>query len=235
MLATGLVDAIRAELAARADPTRAPAMQAYMKSTMPFLGVAAPACHAAVVQATLGRECQSAADLADTALALWRGATHREHRYAALDLLQRPRHRHLIDLSLLPAIEEMLKSGPWWDFNDEISGHVLPPLLQRHPTEMKALLRRWAKADDLWFRRAAMLAQRGLKTGFDAVLLYDCILPSIGPGRFANEFFIRKGMGWALRERAYAAPDEVRAFCAEYADRLSPPTKREVLRVIGKR
>ncbi len=80
-----------------------------------------------------------------------------------------------------------------------------------------------------------MLAQRRLKHDFDAVLLYDCILPSLGDPRFEREFFIRKGMGWALRERSYAAPDEVRAFCAEYAERLSPLTRREALRVINGR
>ena len=87
----------------------------------------------------------------------------------------------------------------------------------------------------MWLRRAAMLSQRSLKTGFDAVLLYDTLQPSIAGGQFADEFFIRKGMGWALRERAYAAPDEVRAFCTEYADRLSPLTRREALRVLQAR
>jgi 3-methyladenine DNA glycosylase AlkD len=84
----------------------------------------------------------------------------------------------------------------------------------------------------MWLRRAAMLSQRSLKTGFDAVLLYDTLLPSIAGGQFADEFFIRKGMGWALRERSYRAPEEVRAFCAEYADRLSPLTRREALKAV---
>jgi 3-methyladenine DNA glycosylase AlkD len=110
---------------------------------------------------------------------------------------------------------------------------VLPLLLQRHPAAMKPRLRQWARGGDLWFRRAAMLAQRALKKkDFDAVLLYDCILPSVGDPQFEREFFIRKGMGWALRERSYAAPDEVQAFCNEYAARLSPLTVREALKAI---
>ncbi len=67
------------------------------------------------------------------------------------------------------------------------------------------------------------------------MLLYETILPSIGSGKFANEFFIRKGIGWALRERSYAARDEVQAFCREYARQLSPLTVREALKVIHKR
>ncbi len=101
---------------------------------------------------------------------------------------------------------------------------------------MKPLLRRWATADDLWLRRAAMLVQRSVdRCSFDAVLLYDTILPSIGTGQFADEFFIRKGIGWALRERSYAAPEEVQAFCREYAAQLSALTVREALKVIHKR
>jgi hypothetical protein len=81
-----------------------------------------------------------------------------------------------------------------------------------------------------------MLCQRGLDgLHFDAVLLYDCVLPSIGAGRFADEFFIRKGIGWALRECSYAAPEEVQAFCKEYASQVAPLTVREALKVIRKR
>jgi 3-methyladenine DNA glycosylase AlkD len=236
---TELVAALRAALRAAAQPQRAPAMQAYMKSAMPFLGVDAPLRRRTVAEVAKGRECGSASDLADTLLALWRQATQREERYAALDLLRLPRHRKLVDTRLLPVITELLQTDPWWDFNDEISGQVLPLLLLREPAPMKPLLRQWARSEDLWLRRAAMLAQRAIKgDDFDAVLLYDCILPSLqGPGAhpLAAEFFIRKGMGWALRERSYAAPAEVQAFCTEYRHRLAPLTLREALKVIKKR
>ena len=224
---------IRAGLAARADVAQAPAMQAYMKSTMPFLGVATPQRRAWVKQCCRGREAADAAALSALMLSLWREARFREERYAALDLLHLARHRKLLDLSHLPVLTELLETGPWWDFNDEISGNALQLLLQRHPAELKRLLRQWARGDDLWLRRAAMLCQRRMKSGFDPVLLYECILPSLaGASPLAHEFFIRKGMGWALRERAYQAPDEVRAFCREYGDRLSSLTQREALRVI---
>ena len=226
---------IRAGLAARADPAQAAPMQAYMKSEMPFLGVPTPARRAWVKDCCRGCECADAAALSAAMLALWRPARYREERYAALDLLHVPRHKKLLDLSHLPVLLEMLETGPWWDFNDEISGNALQLLLQRHPAELKPVLRRWAHSDKLWLRRAAMLCQRRGKGVFDAVLLYDCILPSLlGASPLATEFFIRKGIGWALRERAYQAPDEVRAFCREYGDRLSTLTAREALRVIDK-
>lgn len=225
--------AIRDGLQAAADPALAPAMQAYMKSSMPFLGVPTPARRHAVAQAVRGRACASEAALEQLVLGLWHAATHREERYAAFDLLRLPPHRALLTGALLPLARELLAGATWWDFNDELSGLLLPRLLLDDPKTMKPQLRRWARSGELWPRRAAMLTQRKLKGAqFDAVLFYDCLLPSVGDPALGREFFICKGMGWALRERAYSAPDEVRAFCAEYADRLSPLTRREALRVV---
>jgi 3-methyladenine DNA glycosylase AlkD len=164
---------------------------------------------------------------------LWRSARTREERYAAMELARIGRHAPLLGPELLPVYEQMIRDGAWWDICDDICGNALGQLLVTHPAIVKPRLRRWARGDDLWLRRAAILCQRRLKSGFDARLLYDCILPSIGDGRFAGEFFIRKGIGWALRERAYAAPDEVRAFCHEYRARLASLTLREALRVVG--
>jgi 3-methyladenine DNA glycosylase AlkD len=231
-----LVQALRSALAAQAQPDKAGPMQAYMKSALPFWGVDAPARRAVVTQQAALHPVADGQTLIDTVLQLWRSATHREERYAALDLLRRPKLRQLMDPRWLPVLQELILTGPWWDHNDEISGQALPWLLQRYPQETQRLLRQWAHSDSLWLRRAAMLSQRGLKAPhFDAVLLYDCILPSTGSSAMAGEFFIRKGMGWALRERSYAAPDEVQAFCAEYRSKLSPLTLREALRVLGKR
>ena len=211
-------------------------MQAYMKSALPFHGVPAPLRRQVVKAVAAQLPITDAEALYATVLHLWRGATHREQRYAALDLLRLPRLQKLIDLQLLPLLQECIETSPWWDHNDEISGVALGLLLQRHPQHMKPRLRQWANSPNLWFRRAAMLSQRSLGADhFDAVLLYDCILPSLRPDPLADEFFIRKGMGWALRERSYTAPEEVQAFCAEYRSRLSPLTLREALRVVNKR
>ena len=211
-----------------------------MKSALPFFGVPAPLRRQVVKAVAAQHPIGDTGALCNAVLALWRGATHRELRSAALDLLRLSRLQKLIDLLLLPVLQECIETSPWWDHNDEISGVALGLLLQRHPQQVKPVLRQWARlppsGPNLWFRRAAMLSQRSLGADhFDAVLLYDCILPSLKPDPLAAEFFIRKGMGWALRERSYAAPEEVLAFCAEYRSRLSPLTLREGLRVVNKR
>ncbi len=233
-----LVDTIRLALRAQADPIKAPAMQAYMKSAMPFLGVPRPALDHIVDDAAKAHPLNSTDELIDAMTALWRDARHREERYAAIELPTCGRaHRVLITPALLPLVENMVVTGAWWDHVDDLSGNVLAELLRAFPDEMKPLLRRWAKGDDMWLRRAAMLCQRKLRGAhFDALLFYETILPSVGTNApFADEFFIRKGIGWALRERSYAEPDEVLAFCREYDACLSPLTKREALKVVVKR
>jgi 3-methyladenine DNA glycosylase AlkD len=231
------VAALRAAFAAHADPLRAVPMQAYMKSALPFHGIAAPLRRRLQADAVRAHPLPDAAALAQAMRLLWREARHREERYAAVELPRMGRaHAKLVNLALLPLAEEMITSGRWWDWVDDLSGNLVARLLERHPAEMKAVLRRWSRSDDLWLRRAAMLAQRSVApAAFDAVLLYDTILPSLGDARFAGEFFIRKGIGWALRERSDAAPEEVQAFCREYAWQLAPLTVREAMKAIRRR
>ena len=227
-----LLACLRTTFAARADAGRAAAMQAYMKSAMPFMGLAAPSRRALTVAAVRQHPVHDTATLASTILALWRQARYREERYAAAELARTGTHRRFVTMALLPVFEELIVSGAWWDYDDELSGNAIALLLAREPAAMRAVLLRWANCDDLWLRRAAILCQRKRKAGFDAALLYQTILPSIGSAPLAREFFLRKGIGWALRERSYAAPDEVQAFCSEYAAQLSPLTVREALKAL---
>jgi len=233
-----LVLAIRRSFAAHADPARAVPMRAYMKSAMPFHGIATPLRRRLTADAVQAHPAADTAALARDMQSLWDGATRREERYAAIELPRTGRrHPRLVDLSLLPLARRLVAEGAWWDWVDDLSGNLLPRLIERDPETVHAELRAWAHGDDLWLRRAAMLAQRNLKPAlFDARLLYETILPSVGPATpLAAEFFIRKGIGWALRERSCDAPDEVRAFCREYASQLAPLTVREALKALQRR
>jgi 3-methyladenine DNA glycosylase AlkD len=234
-VARRFVEALRERFAAHADPACAAPMQAYMKSALPCHGIKAPLRRRLTAELVRTLPLTDTAALTDAMRTLWRQARFREERYAAMELARVGSHRKLLDVSMLPLYEEMIASGAWWDYCDDISAGAVAPLLQQYPRTVKPLLRRWARCDNLWLRRAAFLCQRCLKQGFDAVLLYDTILPSIGAGEFADEFFIRKGLGWALRSRSYAAPDEVKAFIREYDAQLSPLTKREAMKVIERR
>lgn len=211
---------IRDALRATADPELAPDQQAYMKSTMPFLGVRVPEVRA--IARTLAKGRDDPQTLRGAATSLWRAATHREERYAAQALLAlRPLRG---DLELLTVHEEMIRTGAWWDHVDE-AAHRLAELLDAHPDVMAMEMRIWADDDDFWIRRAAIISQLGRKARTDRDLLRDVIEANIGD----SEFFLRKAIGWSLREYAKTDPAWVRAFVAQHPD-LSPLSRREALK-----
>jgi 3-methyladenine DNA glycosylase AlkD len=91
---------------------------------------------------------------------------------------------------------------------------------------MKPLMRRWARDSDTWKRRSAILCQLGFKRDTDLRLLYDCIEPNVTH----QDFFIRKAIGWALRQYAWTDPRAVRRYVKANKQRLSPLSVREALK-----
>ena len=218
-----LVERVRAGLWAAADPDRAPRMQAYMKSTMPYLGVPVPAVRALVRAEAKTRPPASTDALAATAAELWREATHREERYAASALTAVPAARPLQTTALLPLYQEMITTGAWWDHVDEVS-HRIGGLLVAFPAELAPTVRDWARDPDRWLRRSAVICQIGLKDATDPELLADAVRANLAD----RDFFLRKGIGWALRDYSRTDPDWVRAFAD--AHELSPLSRREALK-----
>jgi 3-methyladenine DNA glycosylase AlkD len=223
-----LIAALRRELRASADPAKAPAMQAYMRSSMPYYGVDSPAHQAICRRVFDAHVLPDQAMWQSTVLALWRTARFREERYAAIALTGHRAYKTYQTLDALPLYEELIVTGAWWDYVDVIAGKRIGALLARFPTEMKPLLCAWSRSPDLWKRRTAILAQLGFKAATDLRLLYDCIEPNLAD----RDFFIRKAIGWALRQYASTDPKEVRRYVRAHCDRLSGLSVREALRNI---
>ncbi|SCY18183.1 3-methyladenine DNA glycosylase AlkD [Microbacterium sp. LKL04] len=213
------VDEIRARLRAAADPSRAAGQQAYMKSDLPFLGVRVPDTRR-IARAVVAGEPDAAVIIED-AQQLWDVASHREERYAAMMLLAVPPAR--ADLRIVPLIERMVRAGRWWDITDELSGRIRE-LLDAHPRDGEALVRGWCVSEEMWLRRLAILSQLGRRGQTDLHLLADALRPNLRDG----EFFIRKAIGWALRDAARSYPEWVEAYVAAHA--LSPLSRREALK-----
>ena len=227
-----LIADVRAGLARQADPARAPAMQAYMKSAMPFLGVVAPVRRETLAEAFAMHPLQSFAAWRDTALSLWRGARYREERYAAVGLTGQPRYRAYQTLAAVPMYEEMVVSGAWWDYVDDIAIRRLGPMLRsggETARAMRGLMLAWSRDPDPWKRRTAIICQVGAKKDTDLDLLYACIEPSLPD----PAFFLRKGIGWALRAYAWVNPAEVARYVAAHRDELSPLSRREALKNVA--
>jgi len=216
-----VVDALRAH----GSPTAAPQMQAYLKSSLPFDGVPAP------VRARVLREVFARHPLPDRAvyersvLLLWDDASRREHRYAALALARLRRYRAWRDSTSLGLYRHLVVTGAWWDLVDDIASHLVGEVLQREPAAVAPVLRAWAGDDDLWLRRTAILSQLPAKAATDQALLSDCLAPNVT----RPEFFLRKAMGWALREYSRTDPTWVRNYVTGHPE-LSPLTRREATR-----
>jgi 3-methyladenine DNA glycosylase AlkD len=223
-----LVKAIRAGLAELADPVKAPAMQAYMKSAMPFRGVAKPERSALLKRVLAEHTLPDRVTFSGTVLKLWRTAEFREERYAAIDLSGYRAYRRWQDPELVPVYEEMIVDGAWWDIVDEVAIRRIGPILRDHRARMTPTMLAWAHDADLWRRRTAIICQVGAKEDTDTDLLTRAVEPSIAE----PEFFLRKGIGWALRDYAKTAPDWVRCFVDDHPG-LSGLSRREALKHIG--
>jgi 3-methyladenine DNA glycosylase AlkD len=130
----------------------------------------------------------------------------------------------------LALYRHLVVSGAWWDLVDPVAGHNVGDLLVAHPAALTPVLRDWAVDDDLWLRRTAVICQLHRTDDLDVDLLRHALEANLEDSRHGREFFIRKAVGWALRQRARADPDWVRAFVAEHEDRLSGLSRREALK-----
>lgn len=226
-----VVASLRAAFTAAADPSKAPAMEAYMKNKQKFMGLNAVARKTA--QNTVFRDNLEAIKDKHLWLAsvaeLW-GGEWREERYAALDLFDygnRPSLNH-VTRELLPTIVAMIAQSDHWDTLDTLATKLLGTVLLQMPIEDRRTQIRALNASEghLWTRRAAILAQLKFKKATDTELLSEILLSRA----HEKDFFIRKAIGWSLREFAKTDKRWVKDFVSRNADFLSPLSVREALK-----
>jgi 3-methyladenine DNA glycosylase AlkD len=223
-----IVERLRADLAAQADPAAAVEMQRYMKSAMPFRGVAKPARERLLKTAVTAHPLAGPRELASVVRDLWDGAGFREERYLALSLTGHRRYLPWLDPSWVPLLRHWIVTGAWWDFTDEIASRRIGPLLRAHPDELAPVVRTWITDPDRWLRRTSVICQLHAAGATDIALLTDAIEANIPD----PDFFLRKGIGWALRQHARTDPDWFRAFVDAHPG-LSPLSRREAVRHLG--
>jgi 3-methyladenine DNA glycosylase AlkD len=221
-----LAKTFRAELRRSADPTKAAGMQAYMKSAMPYLGVPVPQMRAVCKQVLRSVSFSDRGAFHRATLEVWRGAKWREERYAAIEITGHRCARDFQTMAALPLYEELIVTGAWWDYVDTLASRRLGPLLAAHPGPMKKRMLAWSRSGNIWKRRSAILCQLHFKEKTDLGLLYACIEPAL----HEKEFFLRKAIGWALREHAWTDPREVKRYVKVKEPELSPLSKREALK-----
>lgn len=223
-----LVEAIREALASSGDPERARAQQAYMKSAMPFRGITSPELKALLrpVLADPALRIDDRAGWEGAVRELWDGATHREERYAATALTGHRAYRAWQDADTLPLYRHLITTGAWWDLVDEVAANRVGPILLSHRETATPVVRSWSTDDDVWLRRTSVICQLGARERTDVDLLRDAVEANLED----RSFWLRKAIGWALRQYARTDPGWVRDRVAEWDGRLSGLSRREALK-----
>jgi 3-methyladenine DNA glycosylase AlkD len=226
--ASDLTEQTHAAFHAAAGPENAAAMAKYMRGQFPFLGIKSPA------RRVLQREILAAAgrpssehDLAELAGHLWE-LPEREFQYAACDILSR--YGKLLGPGFLAAARTLITTKSWWDTVDALAADVVGGIVLRNPG-CAATIDRWVESESLWLRRTALIHQLRYKERTDTGRLFGYCLARAGE----TDFFIRKAIGWALRQYSWTDPAEVAAFVAAHESELSGLSKREALLAISGR
>jgi 3-methyladenine DNA glycosylase AlkD len=221
----GLPAFVAAELTRRSDPEKAAAMAAYMKTDMPFFGVTKPDRTPVLRQAVRDFPPQDSGGYRTNVLALWSGG-HREEKYLAIGYA-----RHFdqyITSAHVDLYRQMVEEGSWWDLVDDIAIHLIGRVVLAERPKMRPILDRWNDGPDMWLRRTAILCQLRHKADTDERMLFDFCRRRA----HEKEFFIRKAIGWALREYSKTSPEAVRRFLEEEGERLSGLSRREASRYL---
>ena len=216
-----LVDAYRSA----ASPADAVAMRAYMREQFPFLGIKGTARAQLDRQVLAGLPKPAEADLRDVAVGVW-ALSEREFQYFGLDYLRR--HARVCTAGFLSTAEHLIVTRSWWDTVDSLATHVVGPLVRAHPP-LVAVMDRWITDANLWRVRTALLHQLLAKQATDADRLFDYCRTQAGH----PDFFVRKAIGWALRDYAKTDPAAVRAFIGRYGSGMAPLSVREATKHLG--
>lgn len=222
-----LLDRLGAAFERARDPARASGAAAYMRNRFSFYGIPSPALRVITREATTGLPAATEDGLRTFALACWERA-EREWQYVACAELRR--HVDRLSPRAIEWIHALVTTKSWWDTVDTLASHTVGGLVRAYP-ELVRVMDRWIGSDDIWLARTALLHQLGSRAGTDAERLFRYCRHRAGD----REFFIRKAIGWALREHSKTDADAVRTFVADHADALSGLSRTEALKWLERR
>jgi len=197
-------------------------MAAYMRDQFPFLGIPGPTQRTLALEVLAGLPRPAEEDLREVALGCW-ALAEREYQYFACGWLRR--HARVCSAGFVETARYLIVTKSWWDTVDALAAHLVGPLVARHPA-LVSTMDSWLTDDDLWLVRTAILHQLRYKEQTDAVRLFRYCTAQAEH----RDFFVRKAIGWALREYAKTDPAAVRAYVHAHESRLSALSVREALK-----
>ena len=225
--ARAVAKSLEKKLASLGTKERAEGSQRYLKSDLRFHGTTLPDIRQAAKAFLRARPQLGRDELISVARALWDEPVFERRLIAAILLEERTELLQARDVRFL---EHLLRDSHTWALVDELATKVVGPLVERYGSVGRTL-DRWAQDEDFWIRRSALLALLGpLRRGggdFERFGRYaDAMLEE-------KEFFIRKAIGWVLRETSKKRPDIVFEWLQPRVHRASGVTMREAVKYLG--
>ncbi|MFD0619824.1 DNA alkylation repair protein [Paenibacillus sp. GCM10027629] len=201
-------------------------MAAYMRDQFPFLGIRTPERSQYLRQFMQANPLPKGEELVQVADEVW-SLPEREFQYVAMILYEK--HRKHAEQAHIDVLEHLVTDKSWWDTVDLISSRLIGFHLAKYPELITSYTERWIESDNFWLQRAALLYQLSYKKNTDEERLFRYIRRRAEE----KEFFIRKAIGWALREYSKTNEAAVRKFVAETA--LSPLSQKEALKHVERK
>ncbi|WP_082252787.1 DNA alkylation repair protein [Bacillus sp. FJAT-27251] len=209
---------LRSMMAEKANKENAEQMKAYMKDQFPFFGIKTPQRREIEKQFFMETGILKQPFSEEFVLALW-DFPERELQAAAMDYIEKflkqltKEHFYLM--------KQLITSKSWWDTVDMLAQKPVGKIASDHPELIQEEIEHWAVANDMWLRRSAIIFQLKYKERTNEELLYRYITLNAD----SKEFFIQKGIGWALREYSKTNPESVKSFISSH--QLPPLSVRE--------
>ena len=214
------------ELNSLRDQKKAIEMAAYMKTTMPFYGVQKPDRVPIFRELKAEYRPDSSDEYLEIVSALW-SQRYREEKYFAINYAEA--FTKYIEFNSLLLYEQIIREGSWWDFVDPVATNLIGLIYKKQRKELKPIIEKWSHDSDFWIRRTSLLVHLKHKQETDVDQLFEFCL-RMAPEK---EFFIRKAIGWSLREYAKTDPKNVLAFLKKNKDALSTLSFREASKHLG--
>ncbi len=217
------VSALKYKFKENADAEQARSMEAYMKDLFSFYGIKAPV-RKILVKETIDRfKAELTRDNVIRIVNTLYQDLHRELHYCAIEIADRYL-KTKYEVKDLHFIEKLITTNSWWDSVDFIAKHILGNYLLQYPNQISKVIPRFSSSKNMWLNRSAILFQLGYKDKTDPELLFRLC----NAHKSSNEFFIKKAIGWALREYSKINPKAVKDFVSETD--LRPLSKKEALK-----
>lgn len=214
-----LIKQLRAAFEENRHSEIAKKQRAYLKNLFPFLGLKKPLRTSLQITIFSKNKIERLEELTSIVKKLW-SLDKREYHYAAIDLLKK--YKKLLSFESFELLEMLIRKNSWWDSVDLLAANILGHLLLKFPS-LKNNMDSWITDKDLWIRRSAILFQLKYRQKTDEEKLFSYCEKRM----HEKEFFIRKAIGWVLREYSKTDPEKVLKFLRKNKNSLSPLSLRE--------